>query len=191
MLVQLGWWACVLGAARGLFFVGPLIVALLIVIQIGSLPNAARRRACRAALLVGVSGTAADSILTALGLLRLHGSPIPWLAPLWITALWCQFATVLPAFSALRSRPILAGMLGAVGGPLAYAGGARLGAAALHAEPWASLLAVGCVWGMALPLMLRSLVCEPDSTGDSTAGPWDRLSCLNSRSRPLPSRGSR
>ena len=170
-LVQLGWWACVLAAARGSFWPGPLLVSLLLVVQVGSLPPGARRRAwCRVALL-GACGTAVDSLLSGLGALALRGSLSPWLAPTWITALWCQFATVLPAFAPLRSKPILAALAGAVGGPLAYASGARLGAAGLHPEPWVSLLAVGLVWAVALPAMLRLLLADGEGGGTASLTP--------------------
>lgn len=163
-LVQLGWWACVLGAANGFFWAGPLIVALLLAVQIAGLPAEARRWAWRSALVAGVLGTAVDSLQSGLGLMTLHGSTVPWLAPLWITVLWCQFVTVLPAFAALRSRPLLAGLLGAVGGPLAYGGGVRLGAGSLHPEPWVSLVSVGVVWALALPLMLRFFLESEESS---------------------------
>ena len=191
-LVQLGWWACVLGAARGQFLLGPAVVAVLLAVQTLGLPAAARRRAWRGMLLLGAAGTAIDSLHGALGVLDFRGAAAGWLgvfcaatdsqhgglgqgaspqaevlgalAPLWITALWCQFATVLPAFAPLRTRPLVAGLLGAVGGPLAYAGGARLGAAGLHPEPWISLLVIGAVWAVAFPVMLRTLVTPDGAT---------------------------
>ncbi len=154
-LVQVGWWACVLGAARGVPLLGPAVVAALITLQVRGLPAAARRQAWRNVALLGLAGTAVDSLQAALGVLRFEGAPAAWLAPPWITALWCHFATAVPAFAPLRSRPVVAGLVGAVGGPLAYAAGARLGAAGLHPEPWISLLSIGAVWAVALPAMLH------------------------------------
>lgn len=161
-LVQLGWWACVLAAARGYSLLGPAVVAALLVMQTWGLPNAARRQVWRDVVFLGAAGTAIDSLQAGLGVLDFRGGSAGWLAPLWITALWCQFATVLPTFAPLRSRPIVAGLLGAVGGPLAYAGGARLGAAGLHPEPWISLLIVAAVWAVAFPAMLHLLVAAPE-----------------------------
>ena len=165
-LVQLGWWTCVLGAARGYPLLGPAVVALLLIVQTWGLSPAARRQAWRGILLLGAAGTAIDSIQGGLGVLDFRGA-FGWLAPPWITALWCQLATVLSALAALRSRPIVAGLMGAAGGPLAYAGGARLGAASLHPEPWISLLVIAGVWAVAFPLMLRWLVAPPE--GQSAA----------------------
>ena len=160
-LVQLGWWACVLGAARGDFLLGPAVVTALLAVQTWGLPAAARRQAWRRILLLGAAGTAIDSLQGAFGLLSFRGAPADWLAPLWITALWCHFTTALPAFAPLRSRPLAAGLLGAAGGSLAYAAGGRLGAAVLHSEPWLSLLVIAMVWGIALPVMLRAFVPPP------------------------------
>ncbi len=160
-LVQLGWWSCVLGAARGYFLLGPALVATLLAVQTWGLPDAIRRHTWRNIAILGAAGTAVDSLNSAFGVLDFHNATLGWLAPLWITALWCHFATVLPALAALRSRPWVAGLLGAVGGPLAYAGGARLGAAGLHPEPWISLLTLAIVWGLAVPTMLRLLLTAP------------------------------
>lgn len=157
VLVQLGWWACVLGAAQGLFFLGPAVVGGLLVIQTWGLSAGARRRAWRAILLLGAAGTVIDSAMSSLGLLSFRGSFTAWLAPLWITALWCQLATVLPAFVRLRAWPFAAGLLGAVGGPVAYAGGVRMGAASFHSEAWISLLVIAVVWSVAFPAMIRAL----------------------------------
>ncbi len=157
-LVQLGWWACVLGAAHGYYLLGPALVAVFLAVQTWGLGEDTRRRIWRGVLWLGVTGAVVDSFQGALGVLTFRGAPGGWLAPLWIIALWCHLATALPTLAFLRSRPLIAGLLGAVGGPLAYAGGARLGAATLHPEPWISLLAIGAVWAVAFPLMLRFLV---------------------------------
>lgn len=171
-LVQAGWWACVLGAARGWPLLGPAVVAALLVLQVGTLPPGLRGRTWRFVLLLGAAGTAVDSLLAGLGVFTLRGAAVPWLAPPWITALWCQFATVVPALAALAPRPAVAALLGAVGGPLAYAAGARLGAASLHPTAWVSLLAIGAVWAVALPAMLRLHALRPLSAeGDLTRPP--------------------
>ncbi len=157
-LVQLGWWACVLGAAHGYYLLGPAVVAMFLAVQTWGLPAETRQRAWQGILVLGVAGTVIDSLQGAVGILDFRGAPADWLAPLWIIVLWCHLATALQTLAFLRSRPLIAGLLGAVGGPLAYAGGARLGAASLHPEPWISLLVIGTVWAIAFPLMLRFLV---------------------------------
>jgi hypothetical protein len=64
------------------------------------------------------------------------------------------FATTLNvSLRWLRSRPLLAAGLGAIGGPLAYAGGAGLGALNLETSPL-SIGALGIGWALAMPLLL-------------------------------------
>jgi hypothetical protein len=53
----------------------------------------------------------------------------------------------------LPRRLGLAALLGALGGPLAYAGGARLGAVAFPAGLVAGLIAVGAAWLVATPFL--------------------------------------
>ncbi len=125
--VQLGWFACVLGGANGLALTGTLTVMVVVGMHL-----ALARRPGPEALLIAVAATiglAWDSMLVALGLMSYpSGSFAPGLAPHWIVAMWALFATSLNlSMSWLKGRPRLAALFGAVGGPLAYLSGARLG----------------------------------------------------------------
>lgn len=82
----------------------------------------------------------------------------PWPSPLipaWLMALWLAFGlTIVPLFGFLHARPLLAALLGAVGGPLAFLGAARGWQAATLAQPtWESVLALAAGWAIALPLL--------------------------------------
>jgi hypothetical protein len=70
-------------------------------------------------------------------------------------ALWVNFALAIDALAWLGRRPVLAAMLaGAVGGPLSYLAGARLGAVTLGPSEPVALAAVAVVWMVAMPLLL-------------------------------------
>jgi hypothetical protein len=161
LLLQLGWVACVGGAARGWFWIGPGVVTLLVAAHFafpaffGADPRQWRRD-LELIVVLALVGTAVDSAQGCLGLLRFEGALHPCLAPLWIVALWLHFGTaVRTTFAALRGKPWLSACLGAVGGPLAYAAGVRLGAAELHPQwPWLSLVVIGGIWAALLPLTL-------------------------------------
>lgn len=56
---------------------------------------------------------------------------------------------------AVDSGLVLAGLLGAVAGPLAYQAGARLGGASLGEPAWVSWTAIGLAWLVAMPLLVR------------------------------------
>ena len=155
LALNLGWFACVLAAARGTPWLGPLVVAGLIAVHLALSPVTERGRELRRCLVIGVAGLLLDSALFAAGLLRFESSVLPRpFAPLWIGALWANFATGLTvALAWLQGRHLLAAIFGAIGGPLAYFGGANLGGLDLHAQLWPSFLAIGLVWAVATPVM--------------------------------------
>jgi hypothetical protein len=172
LALQAGWWAATAGAAHGLPLLGPLIVALLVCLQSRRLAPEERRRQLRAVLGLGLAGTALDSLQAAAGTVRFAGAWVPWLAPLWITALWAHFATALPALA----RSAAGGTwrlvaLGAIGGPMAYWGGVRLGAASFPAGLVVAFATLAVEWAVALPLAIRfATVQAPPAPTAEAAG---------------------
>jgi len=151
---QLGWFACVLGAANGLPWLGPLVVGAVVVLHLGL-----SRRPRRELRLVGAAmllGLAVDSLLMATGWLRYPaGQWLPFVAPYWIVAMWGLFATTLNVSMAwLRGRPVLAVLMGGVGGPLSYLAGEKLGAIELM-PLLPALVALALAWALAMPLLMR------------------------------------
>lgn len=157
VLFQGLWFAAVLGAARGLPWLGLVALAPYLAAHRLFLGESGARLARGTAL--GLAGAAADCALAAVGLLRYPHSPEAWpsaLVPPWIVALWIAFA-LLPAHSLawLAPRPRLAFLLGALGGPLSALGGVRAGALALG-EPRALALALLALeYGVGTVLLLR------------------------------------
>lgn len=151
---QLGWFACVLGAAHGLPWAGT-GVALAIVAW--HLTRAAQPRAELVLVLIAAGiGALWDSGLSALGWIRYpSGVLIEGTAPYWIVAMWMLFATTLNVSLAWLGRYLpLAAVFGALGGPLAYLGGAKLGALTFGAQE-AALVALALGWAVLTPLLLR------------------------------------
>jgi tetrahydromethanopterin S-methyltransferase subunit D len=67
--------------------------------------------------------------------------------------LWVNLATTMNVSMAwLRGRYALGAVFGAIGGPLAYYSGAKLGAMTRLPEP-GGLLWIGVAWAIALPLL--------------------------------------
>ncbi len=164
-LFQAAWWLAVGGAASGNYWIGPLAIALYLAIHLLRCDPAWRaRRAATAAALAG-AGFAIDSLQSALGLLQFDGAAALGLAPLWIVALWAQLAGAVPALVLLAHRPFVAALLGAIGGPLAFAGGGSLGAVAFPVNPLPSLFALALIWGTVVPQLARlapAAASEPD-----------------------------
>jgi hypothetical protein len=149
-LFQLGWFSCVLGAANGMAWLGPAVA--LGVAGFYLIDNPGRGREARMLLAIVLLGTALDTVLVAAGFVVFYQStwPAP-LAPAWMSALWLVFGTTLTRSLAwVQQHPIWGMLLGAVGGPLAYAGGAALGAAEFTEPSAAGLTAVMLTWAAAM-----------------------------------------
>jgi hypothetical protein len=155
VVFQLGWFACVLGAARGV----PLAGLATAVVAIGlHLWLAGARRAREGLLVAGAAllGGAWESLVAGLGLVvHPEGGAFVGSVPLWIVALWALFATTLTvSMRWLFGRPVLAVVAGAVGGPMAWFSGARLGAVTFP-DPVVALAVESAGWALMLPLLAR------------------------------------
>ncbi|MEM9555750.1 MAG: DUF2878 domain-containing protein [Acidobacteriota bacterium] len=149
-VVQIVWFSSVLGAARGIYWLGPVVALALAAAHLGY--TRTWRRDLATMLGLAATGLVLDSLLTALGLLHFRGSPTSWLVPLWAVGLWLHFGVLRHSLlRMLYGRPLVAAVLGAIGGPFAYLAGVELGAATFHPNTAWSLLGVGVVWALALP----------------------------------------
>jgi len=150
---QAGWFGCVLGAGSGYPLIGLLVVLVVIAIH---LAMAARpERELMLIVLAGMLGAMLDSALLRTGWLAYPNGMI-WAgtAPYWIVAMWLSFATTLNvSLRWLRGRPWAALTLGAVGGPISYLAGARLGALEF-AKQGAALAVLAVGWALVTPLLV-------------------------------------
>lgn len=151
---QAVWFAAVIGAAQGMPWAGPLAALVFGVAHFIWTPDRGGD-----AKLLAVSlpmGLLADSLLVVTGVL-VFTSPWPstYLAPAWILAMWAGFALTLNhSMAFLRGRPWLAAAFGAIGGPLAYLGAANgFDAVSFGTSTTVAMLALGAVWGLALPVL--------------------------------------
>ena len=150
---QLGWFACVVAAAQGQEAVG--ICAALIIVAAHVAISTHPVTQLRVIVTAVAIGAVWDSLLRAMGLMIYRSPGPPALAPAWILAMWALFGTTLNlSLRWLQGRTLLAVVFGAVGGPLAFWAGQRLGAVQIRG-PWAGLLAQATGWGLILPLLLH------------------------------------
>lgn len=150
---ELAWLVAVDGAGRGYSWPGVLAVAAFAAWRLSV--SRSRGVDARLAMVALALGLLLETAWTGTGLLR-YAAPWPQpAAPAWLLALWVAFAlTIVPLFGYLHARPWLAAALGAVGGPLAYAGAARGWHALTMATPtWRPLLALAAGWAVATPLL--------------------------------------
>ncbi len=152
---QAGWFACVLGAAHAHPWLGCLAVVAVFALHLALAP-APGAELRLAAITVGV-GLVLEIVLVSTGVAR-YAEPgsVPFLPPVWILAMWLLLATLLDVSLAwLQTRPWLAVLFAAVGAPLSYAAGARLGGMEIAAPLWRSYVVMGVLWAAVFPLLLR------------------------------------
>jgi hypothetical protein len=152
-LFQIAWFTAVLGAAGGAPWLGPLVMVPVLAVHLSLTDD--RQRELKLLLAAGLLGFLYDTALVSAGVfspLR-HLVPHPF-SPPWMVGLWMNFAATLNVSMVwLRGRYLLAAIFGAIGGPLAYYSGAKLGATeALPSLNGMLVLAVG--WGVMTPLLV-------------------------------------
>ena len=150
---QIGWFACVVGAAQGYPLVAVAVASIIVILHLLR-DNNLYSELCLiiSAVFIGIIW---ESLLLASGWLAYAssgGSSI--FAPIWLVAMWALFATTINHSMAwLKNRYFLALLLGVVFGPLAFIAGENLGAVMFLDRTMAlTLLAVG--WAVLMPLLL-------------------------------------
>ena len=138
-LFQLGWFACVVGGnSLWLVLAGGALIAHLLWIS---------RSMAEVRLIVAVCllGTAVDSLLLNAGVFVFKQPG--FLIPLWLIVLWALLPITLNHCLAWTAKPWWrAALLGAIGGPLSYYAGQRLGAVQFPLGLWPTLLGLSLLW---------------------------------------------
>ena len=172
-LYEAGWVAAITLAARGNFAWAAMVPLALTAVHLALVRDPARELAVVA--VAGLLGCAVDTALIALAAFAPHGSGVlPALPPLWLVALWVQLATLLRfALRWLAGKYLLAALLGAVGGPLAFLVGVRMGAATLPLGPVHAITLLAPAWALVIPLLvaLARVIGSPGSRGEYRLAP--------------------
>lgn len=150
---QIGWFSCVLGAANGYPLVGPAVVAAVLMLHFNLVDHPRRELVLIA--LAGMMGAVFDTVLVRSGWLAYpNGMLIEATAPYWIVAMWLLFAsTINLSMRWMHNRYAAALLLGAIGGPLSYLAGERLGGLVFDDRTMA-LIALAIGWGAVTPLLV-------------------------------------
>ena len=151
---KVGWTASVAGAAASVPALGAAAASGVVLLHL----SRTKDRRAESVLLISAAliGLAWESALVAAGLIRYEtGFLIPGLAPYWIVAMWVLFATTLNVgMRWLRRNPLLTAAAGAIGGPLAFFAGERMGAVSFD-DPLVSFAVIGVGWAVLLPMLVR------------------------------------
>ncbi|AVP97688.1 DUF2878 domain-containing protein [Ahniella affigens] len=154
LLFQALWFSAVLGAAKGLWWPALPVLGVLIAFTWRYSPTRAQDFR-----LLGVAvalGMIIETGFAQTGWIRYAAAlPSTELAPVWILLMWAGFAlTINHSLAPLMRTRWLALLSGAVFGPLAYFGAARLGAVeSFGLSTLAMMLVIGVAWALSLLLL--------------------------------------
>ncbi len=154
VLYQIGWFACVLGAAYAAPWLGISVALSLVAIHLWL----ATDRLNQFKLLIAATcvGLVVDSILLTLGVYQFpSGMLVAWLPPLWMSVLWMQFATTFQyCLNWLSGHYVVSAVFGFVGAPLVFLAGQRLGAVSFLPPLGVNLMLLAVLWGVAIPVLI-------------------------------------
>ncbi len=153
ILFKIAWLSVVFGAANQLALAGTAVVVLVSLWHL----HVARDARSELVLLLVAAGTGLiwESLLISQNVVQ-YGSaqPLMPIAPYWIVAMWVLFATTLNlGMRWIRRNLTVAMIFGAVGGPLSFLAGQRIGAVSFP-DPSLSLVVIGAGWAVLLPAMV-------------------------------------
>jgi FtsH-binding integral membrane protein len=153
VLFQLGWFACVLGAAKNTPWLGVIVVLAIVAWHLWQ-AKAAKPEIILLLITLLIGGVFDQLMLSShLITYQAHG----WsnaLLPAWILALWAVFITTFNvSLRWMRNRWLIAVLFGAIGGPLAYFAAENLGAVTLNMS--LAYVALGLGWAILTPLLLK------------------------------------
>ena len=152
--LNIGWFACVLGAARDDHWLSVLVVPMLCVIHLLVVGRARILPAILVMLASLIVGLGIDSVLILIGAYE----PNRWLMPeplttVWLLMLWVNFSLALnESLQWLQEHLLIAGILGSLFGPVAYLAASRLGAIEIATPAYFGLLPICIAWSIAMPL---------------------------------------
>jgi len=168
---DIGWLACIAGAAQGYPWLGLVVVPILFGIHIAAIETHNIRAVFIVAAMIMVIGFFMDTLLIIIGTVEPNSWIIPApFTPLWDIMIWANFSLMLDtSLRFLQKKPLAAAFLGALTAPGAYYAGDRLGALNLSEPLLGSLLWIGVVWFFVMPclsLITRSIY-HPSSAKDT------------------------
>ena len=152
ILFQLAWFICVLGAAYNQTYFALMISVIILLVHFALIKK--RLLELKLILAAGIFGFLFDGVLLNFDLIIYNDPGLPYpITPIWIVMLWMIFAMTLNhSLAWLSQKYYLSILFGAIGGPLAYIAGEKLGAITLLSSNSIIMLCVG--WALITPVLL-------------------------------------
>ena len=152
---KLTWLSCVLGAANGAPWLGPLVLLCFFLFQRYVL--GASRGEWKLIVIIAALGFVVDSSYVLSGVAS-FSSPWPSVhtAPIWIVAMWANYAMTLNhSLRWFQNHMAIGALFGVIGGPLAYIAGRALGGVEFLADDLVVIAILAIAWGAAVPITLK------------------------------------
>lgn len=145
-IYQIVWFLCVLGENGGAWLALPLL-------GLHYLYSPIRLVDLKMMAVMLILGLIIDGTLYALGFISFNVAAKP--IPFWLLVIWLTLA-ILPHHSLawLKTRYFLSAFFGALGGPLAYWAGVRLGSAYFNWPILPSLVTLAIIWAFLWPAVM-------------------------------------
>lgn len=180
-IYQIGWVACVLGAAWQRPWTGFVIAMILVGVHLAL--SEERSLEVGIVVLASAVGAVVEMIQIATGTYRFtSGTVVDALPPPWLLAMWAQFATTFRfSLRSVITRPVPAMLFGAAGGPIAFLAGEGLGAVTLLPPLGYGLLRLSISWAIALAVfsvVVRRVSPEPGAHYVALRKHWN---CVEAR----------
>ena len=145
-LYQMIWLSCVLGGTAGsLLGLGLIGLHLLL--------SAKKADDLKVIAILLATGCLLDGTLQGIGIITFTTGG--WPIPLWLAVIWMGLALVVHhSLAWMKGRYLLCALFGTLGGPLAYGGGAALGAATFGRGAMVAMVVLGLSWALLWPLVM-------------------------------------
>jgi hypothetical protein len=154
IIFQICWFACVMGAANNLGWLGPLLVLVTVPLQIRLLTEN-HRGEILFVITCGILGALLETLMIVANVYTPVDRGWGQVSPPWMAALWFNFALLVSISLAwLKGKYAAAALLGGLAGPVAYWGGEKLGALTVAATFGRGYLILAIMWALALPLLV-------------------------------------
>jgi hypothetical protein len=152
----IGWFACVLGAAGGIHWLGAPVVVTLLAFHLVTRAERSVLRILSVTLVSICFGFCLDSLLIVAGVY----APVRWLIPsplatIWLLTLWANFSLIVDVpLRWLQQHLVVAAAFGGLFGPAAYLGGQRLGAIQVNEPVSVHMVVLAIAWALGLALLM-------------------------------------
>ncbi len=146
ILLNLLWFASVLGAAHLMLW--PAAVALLLLLLVTFVYVGFNKHDYKLMVISLIGGMLIDGVLMSQGLVvyQLKGHDWAFIPPLWILFLWLGFAvSIRTGMQWLLNNPVIGGLFMLIGAPMSYWSAAKLNAISIP-NLWQAMTFIGVCW---------------------------------------------